>query len=667
MTMPQQPPEPYTIAVVGTGPRGISVLERLAALLRDRDPDSAPVHLYAIDAVEIGAGRVWRSDQDDWFTMNTVIGQVTMFSGEPDGGRPRPGAGPSLGEWLDRHAPDRDRRPAPGPDDFASRRDYGRYLRFVHRTIADELPSHVRLFPVRARVTTVRPDPRGGYRVTLDDGTRTLTAHKVVLTTGHPRNEPDGFDRAMLDFTASHPALRYVRGDSAADMDLEGSVRPGAPVAVRGLGLTFYDVLLSLTLGRGGAFVRDGDGTLRYVPCGLEPRIVAGSRSGLPIPARGRNQKAPGHVHPARFLTQEAVAAARARRREATGSPLLDFAEDLLPLLRKEVEHVYWTTQVRARSGAAAAQDFARQHAEKLHADDDTTVLLKEAGLEHLPPLDLRALARPFAGETFSGQAAWTERLLQVMREDLAEAARGTLDGPLKAALDALRDLRGIVRSAIDYGGLLPHSHRDAFLRDYAPVNALLSAGPPMIRSEQLMALMEQGVVEIVGPDTRFGADAARGRFVVESPQVKGSERTAEVLIDARIPTPSLPRDSSPLTRQLLREGLVREFVNADTASGTSFATGGIDIVQGSFRVRDRSGHVHPGLYALGIPTENVRWFTQIGNGRPGVATDFMKVADVVARDVLADLTAGNDAHHEALAPDAAQAVLVGPERGSHG
>ncbi|AKJ14876.1 hypothetical protein ABB07_33915 [Streptomyces incarnatus] len=667
MTMPQQPPAPYTVAVVGTGPRGISVLERLAALLRDRGPDRTPVHLYAIDAVEVGAGRVWRSDQDDWFTMNTVVGQVTMFSGEPDGGRIRPGAGPSLGEWLERHAPDRDRRPPLGPDDFASRRDYGRYLRFVHRTIADELPAHVRLFPVRARVTAVRPGPRGDYRLTLDGGARTITAHKVVLATGHPRNDPDTFDRAMLDFTASRPALRYVRGDSAADMDLQEAVRPGTTVAVRGLGLTFYDVLLSLTVGRGGAFVREADGALRYVPGGREPRIVAGSRSGLPIPARGRNQKAPGHVHPARFLTQEAVAAARARRREATGSPLLDFAEDLLPLLHKEVEHVYWTAHVRALSGATAARDFARQHAEKLLADDDTSVLLKEAGLEHLPPLDLRALARPFAGETFSGHAAWQDRLTQVMRQDLAEAARGTLDGPLKAALDALRDLRGIVRSAIDYGGLLPHSHRDAFLRDYAPVNALLSAGPPMIRSEQLIALMEQGVVEIVGPDTRFGADASRGRFVVDSPQVKGSERTAEVLIDARIPTPSLPRDSSPLTRQLLREGLVREFVNVDAGSGTSFATGGIDIVQGSFRVRDRSGHVHPGLYALGIPTEHVRWFTQIGNGRPGVATDFMKVADAVARDLLADLEAGGDAHDAAPASEAAQAVLVGPDRGSHG
>lgn len=545
MNLPIPPHDAFTVVVVGTGPRGLSVLERLAVLLSDSGTSPRPVRIYAVDDVEVGAGRVWRTDQDDWYTMNTVVGQVTMFSGEPDGGRARPGAGPSLGQWLADATPGRGDRPALGPDDFASRRDYGRYLRFVYRTITDELPSHVRLIPVRARVSAVRPEPRGGYDVTLDD-TWSLTADRVVLATGHPRNEPDDVDRSMLRFTEGRPGVRYIGGDSAADMDLGTGVNSGCTVAIRGLGLTFYDVLLSLTVGRGGSFTRDGDGHLRYVPSGREPRIVAGSRSGLPIPARGRNQKEPGHVHPALFLTQEAVAQARARRRAGTGSTRLDFDEDILPLLLKEVEHVYRTTHVRALAGAEEAERFARSHAALLAADDDTSVLLKEAGLEDVPALDLRALARPFAGETFPGRDAWQQRLFSVLRRDLDEAALGTLDGPLKAALDALRDLRGIVRSAIDYGGLLPMSHRDAFLGSYAPVNALLSAGPPMVRTEQLIALMEEGLVEIVGPDTRFGTDEETGTFTVHSPQVGGSRRAADVLIDARIPSPALPRDSSP-------------------------------------------------------------------------------------------------------------------------
>jgi metal-dependent amidase/aminoacylase/carboxypeptidase family protein len=40
-------------------------------------------------------------------------------------------------------------------------------------------------------------------------------------------------------------------------------------------------------------------------------------------------------------------------------------------------------------------------------------------------------------------------------------------------------------------------------------------------------------------------------------------------------------------------------------------------------------------MYALGVPTENTRWFTQIGNGRPGPLTGFHADADAIARDAL--------------------------------
>ncbi|MFJ8674266.1 FAD/NAD(P)-binding protein [Streptomyces sp. NPDC093589] len=636
MNTVQIPPRAsHTIAVVGTGPRGIAVLERLAVRLRDAPAGRGPVTIYAIDAAEVGAGRIWRTDQDHWFAMNTVIGQVTMFSGGPDGGRPRPGAGPSLGQWLHDHTTDEVRSASGhGPDDFASRLDYGRYLRFVYRTITDELPAHVRLIPVHGRVNSVRPDRSGRYQLTMDS-LRTLAADKVVLATGHPHNSPDTFDRAMAAFAAYRPDAHYISGDSAADMDLAGTVPPGSTVAIRGLGLSFYDVLMSLTEGRGGRFVRDDDGPLRYAPGGREPHIVAGSRSGLPIPARGRNQKAPHHIHQAPFLTPRAVAEARERRQQATGSDRLDFAEDLLPLALQEIEHVYYTRHVHIRHGAEAAERFAAQHAKELLAGEDGLLAVKQAGVEDVAPLDLWNLARPFTGEHFADPDAWRRRLTGVMRHDLEEASLGTVDGPLKAALDTLRDLRGIIRASVDYGGLTPRSYATAFRGSYVPVNALLSAGPPMARIEQLLALMDAGVVEVAGPATEFGRDEETGRFTVRSPQVDGSRKYADVLIDARIPTPDLPRDTSLLTRQLLAEGLIREFVNEDPVTGETFATGGLDIARGSFRAIDANGRLHPGLYALGVPTEHVRWFTQIGNGRPGLETDFVKVADAVAAELL--------------------------------
>ncbi|MFF7181277.1 FAD/NAD(P)-binding protein [Streptomyces sp. NPDC008121] len=654
-------PAPLDIAVIGSGPRGLSVLERLACRLvqdhqehggrQDHPAPSAhgvatsprdglggrgprrPVRIHLVDNAEIGAGRVWRTDQDPWFTMNTVVSQITMYSGDADDGPARPGAGPSLGQWLAATAAEGE---VPcGPNDYASRAQYGNYLKAVYRSIVAALPPGVELVARKATVTAVRPRPDGGFLLDLDDAAGPLAVDRVALTTGHPRNAADPFDAAMEHFAARHDGVHYLRGDSAADMPLgEETIPAGSTVAIRGLGLSFYDVMLSLTVGRGGVFKAAADGTYAYVPSGREPHIVAGSRSGLPIPARGRNQKPADHSHRPRFLTSAALTAARAARAATTGSGQLDFAEDVLPLLLAEVAYVYYTTARRTRPGAGADTGFARALADALHHGHDLTALLREAGLGDLEPLDLKRLARPFDDAAFTDPDHFRGVLLEVMRRDLDQARLGNADGPLKAALDVLRDIRNIVREAVDFGGLLPASHTGDFERGFLPMNALLSAGPPLERVEQLYALITQGVVEVAGPGTVFTTDEAAAAFSVSSAQVAGSVRRATVLIDARIPTPDLQRDTSPLTRQLLADRLVRPFTIHGPDSGHE--TGGLDVTPAPYHVRDAEGAARPGLFALGIPTEHTRWFTQVGSSRPGTGrTLFYRDADALALALL--------------------------------
>jgi len=57
----------------------LSVLERLLIRL---SPGWAPrdVVIWAIDPVEHGPGRVWRTDQPGWLTMNATAGEVTVRS-----------------------------------------------------------------------------------------------------------------------------------------------------------------------------------------------------------------------------------------------------------------------------------------------------------------------------------------------------------------------------------------------------------------------------------------------------------------------------------------------------------------------------------------------------------------------------------------------------------
>ncbi len=607
------------MAIVGVGPRGLSVFERIGAYLTTT-PVRRGVRIVLIDDAKPGAGRIWRTDQAPWLTMNTVAGELTMFSGSSDGGPCRPGAGCTFTEWIAAHPASRD-RPL-GPDDYASRSLYGEYLEHILACVCASLDGVADVVQLRGRATAIRHPREYVVEVSTDDGTRRVSADRVVLATGHPVNE------------ASGGLLAFVPGDSAADLPL-ADIPSRSTVGILGMGLSFYDIVLSLTVGRGGRFRRGRMGCLAYQPSGAEPHIVAGSRTGVPIRTRGTNQKSTAGRRPLRFLTQRAVARCRQAALRRSGSPALDFRADIGPLLLAEINHTYLTTVARAKFDA----DTARRLADALYAHgpalDAWPTIAAAHGLTDVGLLDLESLWRPFADRTFADPAAFRLELMKLLLEDIDDALLGNVNGPVKAALDVVRDAREVIRSAVEVGGLTPDSYRE-FHTGLAPMLLLLSTGPPPVRTRQLLALMQAGIVDIVGPDVRCTVDPASRYSTIESPSVNGSARRVTTLIDGRIPAPILRRNRDPLVRQLLRDGLIREFVNSDDTR--RYPTGGLWITAAENRVVSVDGSVDGGMYAVGIPTENVRWFTQIGNGRPDVASAFHREADAIALSLIRDM-----------------------------
>jgi hypothetical protein len=535
----------FSVAVVGVGPRGLSVVERLAIRAR------TPVTVWAIDSVEHGSGRVWRTDQPEWFTMNATAGEVTVASPDSylDG----------FVEWSGTLA----------PTEYPPRRTYGAYLHAMFRRLCEQAPPSVTIRPVRGEVTRLSPS-NGRYVLTLSDG-RTLRADKVVLATGHGPGNP----QPLVD--------GHVAADIAPDMPLD-DIPARATVAVRGLGLSFYDVTRALTIGRGGRFRRVA-GHLRYQPSGDEPRILAGSRGGLPFLARTRFDQAPEAAPRPTVLTPARLDELREQALRVRGSTKLDFAREVEPLILAEARAAYGSD---------------------LRLDD---------------------VARPFTGQRFARPRQFRERLTATLRMDVDEARKA---GPLKAALETLRATRPLLPSVVDFGGLLPASHAD-FLTRFAPWSFILSAGPPDSHVEQLVALIEAGTVDVVGPAARFG----EGPITVESPQVAGSLRIADVFVDARVPVTDVRHGRTALLRGLVADGLVREFVNTDPATGESFATGGMAVTPAPSRVVDRRGTPNPDIYAIGVATEHTRWFTQVGTGRPGQDSPFCREADAIAINIL--------------------------------
>jgi uncharacterized NAD(P)/FAD-binding protein YdhS len=616
---------PVSVALVGAGPRGTSVLERLCASAPELLPPGTRLTVHVVDPAPPGPGRVWRTAQSAELLMNTVASQVTLFTDDSVdcSGPIRPG--PSLHEWGGG---------TPGPDEYPTRAQYGRYLEWVFARTVREAPPGLRVETHTARAVRLDDAPDGRQSLTLDDG-RTLTGlSAVVLAQGHLPVVADPPVRRLAAYAEQH-GLRHIPPANPADVDLS-AVPPGEPVLLRGLGLNFFDHTALLTTGRGGRFAPQGEG-LRYIPSGREPRLYAGSRRGIPYQARGDNEKGPHGRHLPRVLTDEVIA--RFRKRADSGEAP-DFLAEIWPLVAKEVETVYYEGLVgNSEFGATelwatkfGPSTFRDRFLATAHRSPEETAVLDEFGVPETDRWSWDRISRPYAGRVFAGPDDWRDWLLGQLREDAAQAALGNVAGPLKSALDVLRDLRNELRQIVDHGGIAGASRRDHLDRWYTPLNAFLSIGPPRRRIEELSALVAAGVVEVLGP--RLEVREEDGAWVAHSPEVPGSAVRVTTLVEARLPEPDLRRTADELLARLLKTGQCRPH----TVDGHE--TGGLDVTRRPYRLVDRQGRAHPRRFAFGVPTEGVHWVTAAG-ARPGVDSVTLSDADAVARAVLRAATAG--------------------------
>ncbi|MEK2475666.1 FAD/NAD(P)-binding protein [Streptomyces noursei] len=612
------------LAVVGAGPRGTSVLERICASAAGLAPGTR-LTVHVIDPAPPGAGRVWRPDQPADLLMNTVASQVTLFTDDSVECAGPIRTGPSLHDWAGCDV---------GPDDYPGRALYGRYLEWVFRRTVRTAPEAVTVVTHRARAVRLTQAPDGTQELALDDG-RTLTGlDAVILAQGHLPTLPDAGQRELADYAATH-GLHYLPPANPADLTAELAALPaGRPVLLRGLGLNFFDHLALLTAGRGGRFVPGPDGALTYRPSGREPRLYAGSRRGIPYQARGDNAKGPHGRHLPLLLTADVIAAFR--KRADSGDPP-DFLVEVWPLVAKEVEAVYYEALLARRAAApggpsgAERDRFRERFLASAHRSPQEAASLDAVGLAPADRWDWDAVAHPYPDLPFADRAAFRAWLLDHLRADVAHARLGNVAGPVKAALDVLRDLRNELRQIVDHGGLAGASRRDHLDRWYTPLNAFLSIGPPRRRTAEMTALVEAGVLEVVGPrmEVRTGAeDGAAPGFTAHSPAVPGSGITAEALIEARLPEPDLRRTGDALLARLLADGGCRPH----TVGG--YETGGLDVTPSPYHVIEADGRPHPRRFAVGVPTEGVHWVTAAG-ARPGVGSVTLADTDAVARAAL--------------------------------
>ncbi|MEH0579424.1 MULTISPECIES: FAD/NAD(P)-binding protein [Streptomyces] len=579
------------VALVGAGPRGTSVLERLCASAPELLPPGVRLTVHVVDPAPPGPGRVWRTVQSPELLMNTVASQVTLFTDDS----------------VD----------CAGP----IRPHYGRYRTLAQCAI---LQGGGVGHPARSS-----PEGRSGMaKIALSDngvvgptagraGSQACGGRVRPTLTGRRwpvKQEPmvvprSGTDRNPLPSGRGGRQLEWVFARTVRQAPPSVRVETHAASAVRLDDAADGRQLLTLD----SVPVPHG---LRYVPSGHEPRLYAGSRRGIPYQARGDNAKGPYGRHTPRVLTPEVIAGFR-KRADSGEAP--DFLAEIWPLVAKEVETVYYAALVRHAA-------FLDRFLAVPHRAPQEALMLDEFGVPEAARWSWERISRPYGERRFAHPGQWRDWLLAYLRRDAAEAARGNVDGPSKAALDVLRDLRNELRLIVDHAGLAGASRRDHLDRWYTPLNAFLSIGPPRRRVEELAALVEAGVVEVLGP--RLEVREEDGAWRAHSPQVPGSAVRVRTLIEARLPETDVRRTADTLLARLLRTGQCRPH----TVDG--YETGGLDVTQRPYRLIDRQGRAHARRFAFGVPTEGVHWVTAAG-ARPGVDSVTLSDADAVARAVL--------------------------------
>jgi uncharacterized NAD(P)/FAD-binding protein YdhS len=202
----------------------------------------------------------------------------------------------------------------------------------------------------------------------------------------------------------------------------------------------------------------------------------------------------------------------------------------------------------------------------------------------------------------FVSSAAYQSHVYEMVENDLDQALMPG-GSPVKAAQEVTRILRDQMRAVIEYGGLSMQSFVDFQSNVRGRINRI-EAGPPPLRSQQLLALLDAGMVKVpFGPNSEISA-VDNGRVLIRSTKLDHPmEATVNHVVRGHLDLPSLARSSSPLLSRLYTKGRLTQFSYGDTTVGS------VSISE-KFHPYDAEGRLQTSLSLLGVLTEGVRYFT---------------------------------------------------------
>jgi hypothetical protein len=617
----------FDAVVVGGGPRGVATVLRTAARA-----DGMSLHLAVVDALEVGAGATWLTSQPAAYLNNTQARATTIHPDASTRMSGPPAPGPDLVRWA------ADVTAAGGhpfadwvleearglrPGDFPTRRLQGVYFR-------DQLAAAVATGRVRVTEvlgTVVDLQHQDGETVVVLAGGDRLAAPTVVLAQGMVQARRSAEVAGLAGFAERH-GLRYVDPGMPAERDFTG-LPAGETVLVRGLGANFFDVVGELAAGWGGRFEPvpgDPHGRLRYLPSGAEPRLVVGSRRGLPYRSKPDGGTTVRAFEP-RWATPEWFDSLPAR-----GD--LDFSLEVWPTLARELARAYLEALEGYAAHAVTGGWLARLDvAEDLPAVEQ---VLAETVIDPRWAWQVDHLRRPTEGRVVDTEE-WASLVRRLVDDEL-----GSMSEPAGHPRAAVNGAMGALRGRVGRAGVKGAFSGASLVRDvhgwFDGDGLFLASGPPSHRVREVLALVEAGVVDLLGPQTTVAVDGtgATPAFRAWSP-VTGRSARARVLLETRMSKGKVPDTDDPLLRSLLDSGRARIHRVDGIPTASLEATRAVvdeEVLTGHNLVA-ADGTVDESVVVIGIPVQSTQPGSAIG-ATPGVPSPLLAGADVAAKQVVA-------------------------------
>lgn len=601
-------------------------MERLVAKSIEEKKE---LNIKIFDPFSIG-GRVWdpRIEKNKTMLMNTVSSQVTMFVDDSIKDVGLIVRGPSLYEWMQNEAsgfininPEFEayrNQLNLGAGDYPSRGLVGIYELWFFQKTLERMPNNVTVRFLQDKVIRLNKKGKNIF-VETESGENNEKSDFVVVATGHAENKLNK-EESSLNIFAKKNDLLYIPAGHPAESILD-SIHSKENLIIRGLGLSFFDFIGELSSGLGGTFKRDSKGILKYKKSGSEPIIFAGSRSGMTLQARGVNAKEPSELYKPEFFTIKNINLLK----QSNGKILFN---DFYNLFDKEIQFKHY-------SNVANDPDFrnlvsnSREMLNTMKKSDskEFSAIANKHNIPQNQIWDWNLLLN--GASTVDKKDDLKKWYLKFLDDSIADSKKNNIAAPFSGAFDIIRDIRDTVRYVIE-NDYFETQEYVKFTKKFTPINVLLSVGPPLLRVEQLRALIKADVLTILGPELEIATDLKNKSFIAKTK--RGEKIKAKQLLEARLSPTNIKDVKEPLQKQLLFDEMI---VPVTLTQGKKPLTiGAIDINRDSFLYINSKGRQVQNIYSFGIPHEGLKWFETV-IPRPGVNTVVLREAVQISNNIF--------------------------------